>query len=395
MVSKAGADKPNRPLTDRLPKAKDEEYESAAERMERHQQIRKIMQAQREAEELARREAEHQRLMESPYALQLYDRDAVDRRFNEVKTQRDTQQLQDILKTMQLRSCVSELVPQPEGFETILDGMLAGYPHFSPVIDFMRSRMRLNALKRHPALGFTANVLLVGPAGCGKSSFLDALGRQLGTKFASIACAAATNGFDLCGLSGGWGNGKSGGMHNLLVNEDCPNPIILLDEIDKAGASDEKFPFIGCLYGLLEPQNAKRFKDEFVGVEIDASRVSWFASANDVRLLDAPIKDRFEIIEVPAPDANDLRQIIPQLYRQRLVDHGLQEVFNPEIDSRLVDLLATAESTSIRRIKSMVDTALANAAARIGRTDGCMEITSTDLPEMGPSKQTYRIGFVH
>ncbi|TLS77924.1 AAA family ATPase [Mariprofundus erugo] len=393
MVSKAGTDNHNRPLSDRL--ANREEYESMAEDRERRLQIRKIMQGQREAEEQARRDEEHQRLMASPYALQLYDRDAVDRRFNEVKTQRDTQQIQDILKTMQSRSCVSELVPQPEGFETILDGILAGYPHFTPVIEFMRSRMRLNALKRNPALGFTANVLLVGPAGCGKSSFLDSLGRLLGTKFASIACAAATNGFDLCGLSGGWGNGKSGGLHNLLVNENCPNPIILLDEIDKAGVSDEKFPFIGCLYGLLEPQNAKRFKDEFVGVEVDASRIIWFASANDVRLLDAPIRDRFEIIEVPAPDANDLRQIIPQLYRQRLVDHGLQEVFDPEIDLRLVDHLATAEATSIRRIKSLVDTALANAAARIGRTEALMEIAATDLPDSGPAKSTYRIGFVH
>ncbi|EAU53749.1 AAA family ATPase, partial [Mariprofundus ferrooxydans] len=285
-------------------------------------------------------------------------------------------------------------VAQPDGYEGILNALELKYPHFGNVTDFLRNRMRLNALKKHPILNFGANLLLNGPAGCGKSSFMLELAESFETKFVSVSCASATNGFDLTGLSAGWGNGKAGKIHAVLADERCPNPFVLLDELDKTGDDNDRHSFTGALFGLLEKNNAKKFTDEFVGVEMDASMINWFGTSNDTACMDTAILDRFTVLQVNAPSKKDLLKIIPHIFRQTVLQHELQEVFTTEINADVVQALSTQESVSIRRIKASLETALANAAVRVKKDGKKVFLTTEDLPKESEKNVKQRMGFI-
>jgi len=334
------------------------------------------------------------RNINTAYSFNLYDVEEVQKQLDSAKTKKDAEELTRCLRRLIMRSGQVQLVAQPEDYEVILDRLDDKYPHFSNVTEFIRNRMRLNALKQHPVLNFGANLLLNGPAGCGKSSFMIELAESFEAKFVSVSCAAATNGFDLTGLSAGWGNGKSGKVHAVLADERCPNPFVLLDEVDKAGADSDRHNFTGALYGLLEKNNAKKFKDEFVNVTLDASMINWFGTSNDTSAMDSAILDRFTVLQVHAPSQQDLQKIIPQIYHQTVLEHELQEVFATSLDDAVIASLSTQESISIRQIKASLETALANAAVRVKKDGGKVFLTTEDLPEDGQRNVKQRMGFI-
>lgn len=330
-----------------------------------------------------------------PYAFKLFDRQDVQKKLTTVARQKDSQELQSLLKKMNESGGRAYLVPQPTNYDDALNRLLKQYPHFENVIDHLRKRMRLNGLKKYPVLDFGGNILLNGPAGCGKSSFLMEMSDMMQTKFLVFSAAAMSAGFELTGMSSGWGGAKNGKLHDIIVMEACPNPIILIDEVDKMETDHNRHNFASTLYGLLEKNNAERFRDEYVDVQIDASRVNWVASSNDYSRLPDPIRDRFEAIEVSSPNQNDLRKIIPQVYRKTVINHELQSVFSVKLAPDVIDRMLLMNSGSIRRLKSMIEDGLANAAprAKAGRK---ISLQVDDVPaDMSSEPQRQKIGFIH
>ena len=94
--------------------------------------------------------------------------------------------------------------------------------------------------------------------------------------------SSLTAGWILSGASAQWKNAKPGKVFDALVNGDYANPVIVVDEIDKAGG-DSQYDPLGSLYTLLEHDTACDFVDEFAEVPIDASDVVWIATANDAQ----------------------------------------------------------------------------------------------------------------
>ena len=248
----------------------------------------------------------------------------------------------------------------------------------------------LDDVKRHVALSQdccdgleVTPMLLLGPPGIGKTHFARKLAELLGTGMNLVPMSSMTAGWLLSGASSQWKGAKPGKVFEALVEGQYANPVIVVDEIDKASA-DAQYDPMGALYSLLEHDTAGAFMDEFAEVAIDASQVIWIMTANDERTIPEPIRNRMNVFEIEPPSFDAARQIACNMYRSIRSEHGWGQVFSPEPRDDLLDLLAELAPREMRRA---LMTGFGNA--RLDRRDA---VTPEDLPKSSPAKG--RIGFL-
>jgi ATP-dependent Lon protease len=172
-------------------------------------------------------------------------------------------------------------------------------PNFHAVLDDLRRQLALCQDSRD-ALEITP-MLLLGPPGVGKTHFARAVSNLLGTGLGFISMSSLTAGWVLSGASSQWKGARPGKVFETLVDGQYANPVMVVDEIDKARGEHAYDP-LGALYGLLEHDTAQAFTDEFAEVAIDASQVIWVATANDERCIPDPILNRMNVFQVQMPD---------------------------------------------------------------------------------------------
>lgn len=267
----------------------------------------------------------------------------------------------------------------------------SGVPDMAPLYDLLPNfGAVLDDVKRHVALSQDSRdslevtpILLLGPPGVGKTHFARQIADLLGTSMSLVPMSSMTAGWLLSGASSQWKGAKPGKVFEALVDGQYANPVIVVDEIDKASA-DAQYDPLGALYSLLEHDTAQSFVDEFAEVPIDASQVIWITTANDERAIPEPIRNRMNVFEITAPTPNAARKIAAHLYRSIRSEHDWGQRFDPEPASDVLDLLATLAPRDMRRA---LVTAFGNA--RLGER---YRVEPDDLPRAGSTKT--RIGFL-
>jgi ATP-dependent Lon protease len=306
----------------------------------------------------------------------IYDVAAIDRALDDATGNRN-EALAALYEKMKQRGGGRFLI-RPSGTDMI-DDLYDSCPNFGEVIDDLKKHLALSVAGSE-AMHFTP-ILLLGEPGIGKTHFARELAARLGTGHEFVSMSSLTAGWILSGASAQWNNAKPGKVAQTLVHGDYANPVVVLDEIDKAGG-DSRYDPLGALYSLLENDTARAFKDEFVDIDIDASHILWVTTANDERSIPEPILNRMNVYEVPRPDHDASLSIARALYRDCITEHDWG--FPPEADEGVLERLASLPPRDMKkRLLSAFGT-----AKLTGRN--WLEATDFDQNRMGRSR---RIGF--
>ena len=236
-----------------------------------------------------------------------------------------------------------------------MEALFEDLPNFSEVLEDIRKHLAL-CIDSNDSIELPP-MLLLGEPGIGKTHFARKLAELLGTGFGFVPMSSLTAGWVLSGASSQWKNAKPGKVFDTFLNGDYANPVIVVDELDKA-ASDGQYDPLGALYELLEIDTATRFVYEFVELPIDASGAVWLATANDASRIPEPVLNRMAVYEIDAPDEAGARRIAQKIYSEIRNGHDWGRRF-PEMpsDDTLDKLAAMAPREMRRAVQSAFGTA--------------------------------------
>ncbi|MFN3885601.1 MAG: AAA family ATPase [Aquabacterium sp.] len=309
----------------------------------------------------------------------VYRLDEVERRLGKLPP-RDHESLRATYERM-LEKGAERFQVKPSGLPA-MSHLYDELPNFHEVLDDLRRQLALCSDSRD-ALEITP-MLLLGPPGVGKTHFAREVAQLLGTGLGFVSMSSMTAGWVLSGASSQWKGARPGKVFETLVDGQYANPVMVVDEIDKAGGEHAYDP-LGSLYSLLEHDTAGSFTDEFAEVPVDASQVIWVATANDARQIPDPILNRMNVFEVAMPDEDAARKIAARLYRSIRDHHDWGSRFAPEPGEAVLEALGRLAPREMRRA---LMTAFGNA-----KLDGRDAIEPRDLPEQGGKRSP--IGFMH
>ena len=261
-------------------------------------------------------------------------------------------------------------------------GLYDQLPNFTDVLDDVKRHVALSQDCRD-GLEITP-LLLLGSPGIGKTHFAKQLAGLLGTGMSLVPMSSMTAGWLLSGSSSQWKGARPGKVFEALVDGAYANPVIVVDEIDKA-SGDAQYDPLGALYSLLEHDTASSFTDEFAEVPIDASQVIWITTANDPRGIPEPILNRMNVFEIQSPTPEQARVIASNLYKGIRTEHDWGKHFDDVPSPDVLDALADMPPREMRRA---LMTGFGNA--RLAHR-GVLQPDDLPKPEQGKSK----IGFVH
>ncbi len=293
--------------------------------------------------------------------------------------QRDYENLRSTYERM-LERGPERFQVKPHGVPEMAD-LYDQLPNFTDALDDVKRHVALSQDSRD-GLEVTP-MLLLGPPGIGKTHFARKLAELLSTGMSLVPMSSMTAGWLLSGASSQWKGAKPGKVFDALIEGQYANPVIVVDEIDKASA-DAQYDPLGSLYSLLEHDSAGSFIDEFAEVAIDASQVIWIMTANDDRSIPEPILNRMNVFEIEAPDFDAARRIARNMYQGIRTEHGWGERFEAEPRDDVLDALAAMPPRDMRRA---LMTGFGNA--RLQARDVVMP---DDLPKAGSAKG--KLGFV-
>lgn len=255
------------------------------------------------------------------------------------------------------------------------------FPQFNEVIDYFENTVvGLSKL----SLPFEIPpVLLLGDPGLGKTYFANELCKVIELPFYEISLATTTASFGLSGANIQWAEGSPGFIATTLANSDYANSMILIDEIDKAEVGVKYNP-LNVFYGLLESHSSKRFRDEAIEVDLDASKLIWVATANQAYDIPDPITSRMRTFHIKQPSVEVMPGVIKSIYTNMRSQLSYGSFLDPSLDDGVIHKLIMH---SPRVIKLAIEES-AFKAIRHNRST----IRIDDLPNL--KKESRRVGFI-
>lgn len=147
----------------------------------------------------------------------------------------------------------------------------------------------------------TPVLLFVGLQGVGKTTLARSISEALGREFVRIAMGGIGSTLEIRGRSKAYPEAEPGQIVKALINSQVRNPVILLDEIEKAsGEKGLLSDIMAILLEILDPKQNNEFRDHYVDFPIDLSEVLFICSANNTGTISTALMDRMEVIKMPS-----------------------------------------------------------------------------------------------
>jgi ATP-dependent Lon protease len=202
--------------------------------------------------------------------------------------------------------------------------------------------------------------LLAGKPGGGKSRLARRLAETLELPLHRFdGSGSSDNAFG--GTPRRWSSGEHCVPLEAVRRHKVANPMVLIDEIDKAGASRHNGALTSALLPFLEPENARAYPDPYAQADLDVSHVNYILTCNDDTVLPAPLKDRLRIVRLPRPTIAHLPALARGIVADIANERGGDARFFPALDDPELAVAESlwARSGSVRRLRAIVERLLA------------------------------------
>ena len=209
-------------------------------------------------------------------------------------------------------------------------------------------------------------ICLVGPPGVGKTSVAASIARSLGREYARVSLGGMHDEAEIRGHRKTYVGAMPGRIVSAIINAKVENPVIVLDEIDKM-AKDFRGDPTSALLEVLDPEQNKAFRDNFMEIPIDLSDTMFIATANTVEGVPAPLLDRMEIIELSTyTDTEKLAIAKNHLVPKQLAKNGVSKRMFKITDNGILALIKgyTRES-GVRNLERELASLIRKVAKRV------------------------------
>jgi len=248
---------------------------------------------------------------------------------------------------------------------------------------------KLNPHGKSPILCF------VGPPGVGKTSLGQSIARATGRKFQRIALGGVHDEAEIRGHRRTYIGALPGNVIQAIRRAESKNTVLMFDEIDKLGQGGFHGDPSSALLEVLDPEQNSRFRDNYLAVDYDLSKVMFITTANMLDTIPGPLRDRMEIIQLPGYTEEEKLEIA----KRYLVDRQLEANGLKSEDRKLEGAAITDEAlrtiirdytreAGVRNLEREIGSVLRHVAMRIAE-EGAMkiEVKPEDLPAiLGPRR---------
>jgi ATP-dependent Lon protease len=243
------------------------------------------------------------------------------------------------------------------------------------ILEFLAVR-KLNPEGRSPILCF------VGPPGVGKTSLGQSIAKAMGLEFRRVSLGGVHDEAEIRGHRRTYIGSLPGNIAQAMRKAGKRNPVLMLDEVDKLSASHQGDPF-SALLEVLDPEQNNSFRDNYLGVPFDLSKVLFIGTANVLDAIPGPLRDRMEVIELTGYTEEEKLQIARRyLLKRQLQANGLtaENVQISEEALRKVIVDYTREA-GVRSLERQIGALLRNVAVTIasgGATNVALDIADVE-----------------
>jgi ATP-dependent Lon protease len=243
------------------------------------------------------------------------------------------------------------------------------------IIEFLAVR-KLSPQGKAPILCF------VGPPGVGKTSLGQSIARAMDRKFVRVSLGGVHDEAEIRGHRRTYIGALPGNIIQAIRKAGSRNCVMMLDEIDKLGAGIQGDPG-AALLEVLDPEQNNTFRDNYLGVPYDLSRVVFITTANMLDTVPGPLRDRMEIISLAGYTADEKMEIAHRyLVRRQMEANGLKPGQAEIDDDALREIIQNyTREAGVRSLERQIGQVLRHAAVHIAedQNSGPIRITRSDL----------------